>query len=94
MATKLLLAIVQDQDAGRVVEALVAERFGATRINTAGGFLKRGNATILVGVDETAVDDAIATIDRNCEGRAVPEQGVSVGAGTVFVLGVNQFLRL
>src|SRR5512140_1277804 len=51
MSRKLVLAIVQDQDASRVVDALVADNLGATRINTHGGFLKRGNATLLVGVD-------------------------------------------
>jgi uncharacterized protein YaaQ len=94
MTQKLVLAIVQDQDASRVVDALVADHFGATRINTHGGFLKRGNATLLVGVDADEVDHVIEIIDDNCQARIVPERGVEVSAGTIFVLGVADFLRL
>jgi uncharacterized protein YaaQ len=94
MSRKLVLAIVQDQDASRVVDALVQDNLGATRINTHGGFLKRGNATLLVGVDEEEVDRVIQIIDENCQARESAEEGVTVSAGTVFVLGVSEFLRL
>jgi len=94
MSRKLVLAIVQDQDASRVVDALVADNLGATRINTHGGFLKRGNATLLVGVDADEVDRVIQIIDENCQARVSTEEGVTVSAGTVFVLGVAEFLRL
>lgn len=98
MSRKLVLAIVQDQDAGRAVDALVSQGFGATRINTAGGFLKRGNATILVGVEPEDVDHVIGTIEQNCQSRQASGQGpkgdVTVGAGVVFVLGTTGFLRL
>ena len=94
MSRKLVLAIVQDQDASRVVDALVADNLGATRINTHGGFLKRGNATLLIGVDADEVDRVIEIIDGNCQARESAEEGVTVSAGTVCVLGVAEFLRL
>jgi uncharacterized protein YaaQ len=94
MDKKLVLAIVQDQDAGRVVDALVASSFSTTRINTYGGFLKRGNATILIGVDSAEVDRVIEVIDDNCQARTTPDGEVKLGAGTVFVLGVADFQRL
>ena len=94
MNRKLVLAIVQDQDASRVVDALVAGNLGATRINTHGGFLKRGNATLLVGVEAEEVDHVIEIIEENCQARVSSEDGVTVSAGTVFVLGVSEFLRL
>ena len=37
---QLILAIVQDEDAGPVIEALTKVGFRATRINTVGGFLR------------------------------------------------------
>ena len=49
---KLVVAIVQDHDAGAVIDALVAAEFRSTRINTSGGFLKRGNATYRVGTGD------------------------------------------
>ena len=87
---KLMMAIVQDADANRVVDALTAENFGVTRINTAGGFLKRGNATLLAGVEDDQVQVVKDLIDRHCERR-----GDAVShAATVFVLGVKDFVRL
>jgi uncharacterized protein YaaQ len=89
---KLLLSILDDRSAGRVVDALVACRYGVTRINTQGGFLKRGNATLLVGVEDYQVDDAIAVM------RAAYGQGGAPGAdaptGPVFVLATDQLVRM
>jgi uncharacterized protein YaaQ len=94
MSMKLVMAIVQDQDAGRTVDALVSRGFGATRINTAGGFLKRGNATILVGVEQEDVDRVIETVEQTCVSRPVPDDAVTIGAGVLFVLGASGFVRL
>lgn len=89
-AVKLIMAIVHDSDAGRVIDALTNEQFGVTRINTAGGFLKRGNATLLAGVDDEQVPHVMELIDRHCDKRRE-----AVGnAATVFVLGVKDFARI
>jgi uncharacterized protein YaaQ len=89
---KLLLSILDDRSAGRVADALVSRRYGVTRINTVGGFLKRGNATLLVGVDESQVDDAVAVM------RAAYAQGGPTGeaspTGPVFVLNVEHLERM
>jgi len=87
---KLLLSILDDRSAGRVADALVARRFGVTRINTVGGFLKRGNATLLVGVEEGQVDEAIDLM-RSAYGTSARGDGPS---GPVFVLAVDQVQRL
>jgi uncharacterized protein YaaQ len=54
---KLVVAIVADQDANRATQALVDAGYpGPTRINTVGGFLRRGNATLLLGTDDEPSD--------------------------------------
>lgn len=88
---KLLLSILDDRAAGRVADALVAKRYGVTRINTVGGFLKRGNATLLVGVDEEHVDDAISVM-RSAYGQS--PQPSETPTGPVFVLGVEHSERI
>ena len=109
-AHQLILAIVQDEDAGPVIEALTGEGFRATRISTVGGFLRKGNATILVGVERERIHRALLIIRDNCETRTeyfVPtapgEVGepypldpiqVQVGGATVFVLDCERFERL
>ena len=57
---KLVCAILSDADANRVVEAVVQAGYpGPTRINTVGGFLRRGNVTLLLGVEDTQVNGAL-----------------------------------
>jgi len=66
---KLVLAIVQDEDANALSESLLAERFSLTRINTAGGFLREGNVSFLLGVDEERLGQLLSIIRRNCVTR-------------------------
>lgn len=82
---KLIVAIVQDQDASKAVDELIRQGFGATRINTAGGFLKRGNSTILTGVDDVRANDVLQVLRDTCRH---PSEGNKVSSGIVFVLPV------
>jgi uncharacterized protein YaaQ len=66
---KLIVAIVHNEDAGVLVDALLEREFRATRLHSSGGFLKQSNATILVGVDDPQVDDVMAIIRANCKSR-------------------------
>lgn len=66
---KLVAAIVQKEDAGGLIDALTRKGFRATRINTAGGFLKSTNATVLVGVDDDKVQDVLRAIEASCRSR-------------------------
>ena len=66
---KLVVAIVQREDAGTLIDALTEKGHRATRINTAGGFLKEGNATVLVGVEDEGVNDVLTLIESNCHTR-------------------------
>jgi uncharacterized protein YaaQ len=66
---KLVTAIVHAEDAGALVDALLEKEYRATRLNSSGGFLKQGNATILVGVDDEQVDAVLELISANCHAR-------------------------
>ena len=66
---KLVTAIVHNEDAAALVDALLEREFRATRVNSSGGFLKQGNATILVGVEDEQVDDVLEVISANCHSR-------------------------
>ncbi len=88
---KLVVTIVRDQDAGRILDALIAREYRATRINTAGGFLKRGNATLLIGVQDEQVDDVIEIVQEVCHRN--DSAGKSDGVGVLFVLPVVASFR-
>ncbi|MGE5620473.1 MAG: cyclic-di-AMP receptor [Sphingomonadaceae bacterium] len=66
---KLVVAIVQREDAGTLIDALTEKGYRATRINTAGGFLKEGNSTVLVGVEDQAVDEVLSLVEASCNTR-------------------------
>jgi uncharacterized protein YaaQ len=86
----LLMAIVQADDANDVSAALVKEGYRLTRINTIGSFLRKGNATFLIGVQAGYVDKALDVMQEACRQRADPspmKQGIPMYAITAFVLG-------
>lgn len=84
---KLVLTIINDQDSEAVVSELVDKEFRVTRIASTGGFLRRGNTTLLVGVEEEKVDQVIEVIRQT----ATPTHAHTQFRATVFVLPVAQF---
>lgn len=62
----LIMAIVGDEDAGRVTEALAERSYKSTRVSTASGFLKMSNTTLLIGVESDQVDEVLGIIRTNC----------------------------
>ena len=108
---KLIIAIVQDEDASRLISELMSDGFGVTKLATTGGFLRAGNTTLLVGVDDDRFDSAMSVIEKVCKSRkqiaASPVSMVGVpgaytpypievivGGATIFVLTVDQFVKL
>ncbi|MBI4493897.1 MAG: cyclic-di-AMP receptor [Chloroflexi bacterium] len=63
---KLIVAIVQPEDARNALNDLTARGFRATRIKTVGGFLHEANATLLLGVDDDQVGEVLAVLRENC----------------------------
>ncbi len=90
---KLIVAIVQDHDASKAVDELIGHGFGATRINTAGGFLKRGNSTILTGVEDERANEVIQILRDTCH-RTQAESNQRTSAGIIFVLPVSASYKM
>ncbi len=66
---KLVIAIVHNEDAGALVDALTDKEYRVTRLQSQGGFLKQGNASVLVGVDDAKVDEVLGIIKETCHAR-------------------------
>lgn len=66
---KLVIAMVQDDDALDVVDAITEEGFRVTKLATTGGFLKSGNTTLLIGVEADKVDEVIGVVEEVCKKR-------------------------
>ena len=55
---KLIIAIVQDEDASRLISNLMSEGYSVTKLATTGGFLRAGNTTLLLGIDDEKIEKA------------------------------------
>ncbi|MEI7645560.1 MAG: cyclic-di-AMP receptor [Chloroflexales bacterium] len=66
---KLILAVVQHQDSGNLVDALTEQSFRVTRLSSQGGFLREGNVTLLLSVDDAQVNAVIKTVREHCSTR-------------------------
>ncbi|MCC6444018.1 MAG: cyclic-di-AMP receptor [Armatimonadetes bacterium] len=72
---KLILTVIHDRDHDKMAEALLSHNFRFTKVASTGGFLREGNMTFLVGVDDSHVDQVIALIGQTCKTR---EQFVNI----------------
>jgi uncharacterized protein YaaQ len=69
LSMKLVIAIVQSDDAGALSDALREANFQSTLISSTGGFLREGNGTIFIGVEDGQVDAVLKVIKENCTTR-------------------------
>jgi uncharacterized protein YaaQ len=96
---KLILAIVRDDDAGNVVDALVEHGFRVTRLASTGGFLRAGNTILLSGVEDEQVDALMQIIQAHSEVRIHPPvsdkvREVQVSRAVVFVWDLERLEKL
>lgn len=94
---KLVMAVVQADEAAKTAEALIEAGFRVTRIATTGGWLRRENTTLLSGVEDERVEEILATLHRLGvrTAQSAPdntlENAATTGRGIVFVMDVERF---
>jgi uncharacterized protein YaaQ len=66
---KLIVAVVQDKDSIKLIEGLMIKGYRATKLASTGGFLKEGNTTLLIGVDDNRVPEVMGIIRKTCKSR-------------------------
>ncbi len=66
---KLVIAIVHDDDAADLLDILTENDFRVTKLATTGGFLKSGNTTLLIGVEEEKIKEVLSIIEDTCRVR-------------------------
>ncbi len=82
---KLIIAIVQDEDAQKLTSTLMNEGYSVTKLATTGGFLRAGNTTFLIGVDEDRLEPARELIEKVCKSRKQVATSPSPVAGAAGV---------
>jgi uncharacterized protein YaaQ len=84
---KMIIAILRDVDSDPVSHALTTASYRVTVIASTGGFLRRGNTTLLIGTEDEKVEKALEVIRQNCSPSSEP----SIKRATIFVLQVDQY---
>ena len=87
---KMIIAIIGDHDNDPVSSALIQAGFRVTRIASTGAFLRRGSSTLMIGVEDHKVDEALQIIRDST--TPTGEQGVK--RGTLFVIHVEHFSQI
>ena len=82
---KLIIAIVQDEDASHLINSLMDEGYRVTKLATTGGFLRSGNTTLLVGVEDDKLQNAMSIIEKVCKSRKQIATSPSPISGTTGV---------
>jgi uncharacterized protein YaaQ len=85
---KMILAILKDDDVDAVLNALTKDGFRVTRVASTGGFFRKGNTTLMIGVEDGQVNSAIQTLRLN---TTAVENGKR---GTVFVVPVDRYEQI
>lgn len=107
---KLVIGIVNSDDAGNLLSEITQASFQATKLSTSGGFLKMGNVTVLVGVEDERTDEVVEIFKNCCSRRtqmvsaAPPFLGegflsaapveVTIGGATLFIIDVEKFMKI
>ena len=66
---KLIFAIIQTDDTDNVVAILNQQGYMVTKLNSTGGFLRKGNSTLMIGIPEEKVNDVIRIFKEECGRR-------------------------
>lgn len=106
---KLVIAIVQDYDCDRMLRAICGAGLRATRISSTGGFLRAGNKTVILGVEDQKIPTCLKLIEQSCKSRvevevdpSTPEfsewfpagvHEVTVGGAVVFIVRIARLER-
>jgi uncharacterized protein YaaQ len=107
---KFVLAIVQDYDTDRLLRAAIGVGLSATRLASTGGFLRTGNTTVFLGVDDDRVAECLGVIRQSCKTRvdvqsdpgspefsdwfAAGVHDVTIGGAIVFIVAIDRFERI
>jgi uncharacterized protein YaaQ len=103
MNMKMIMVIMQDEDVAVFLDTIAQRGLRATKICSTGGFLRSGNTTILMGVEDIQVQGALDIIRATCRSRMqipgvipAPVLGLVAGAAMdsaeVEVGGANVFV--
>jgi uncharacterized protein YaaQ len=87
---KLMIIIVRDTDSETVTQKLIENEYRITRMASTGGFLRRGNSTLLAGVEDEQVQQVMDLLQEVC----CPADPENQHRATVFVVNMPYYVKI
>ena len=66
---KMIMCVIDDMDTFSLLDALSAKGIQTTKLTSSGGFLRRGNTTLLIGIEDERKDEVLGIIEEICAPR-------------------------
>lgn len=93
---KLIIAIIQDEYVSKIIKVLMENKIRTTKLSSTGGFLKSGNTTLFIGVEEEKLDNVVNLIRKECTSKKVKSENaeITVGGANLFVMDIDQYVKI
>ena len=86
---KMIFAVIRDKDSSAAIGALNEKNIGVTKLASSGGFLREGNTTLMIGVEDDRVEKVMEILKDNCAKRTETEIVMPHGTGGIPAWGVG-----
>lgn len=87
---RMIIANIDDSISADILENLINANFRVTQLAATGGFLRGGATTLMIGVEENLVKNALEVLRENILNHPDYEENIA----TIYVLKVRNFNRL
>ena len=96
ISLKLIIAIIQDDYISKVIKTLMENKIRTTKLSSTGGFLKAGNTTLFIGVEENQIDKVVDLIKAETSSKNVKagNDEITIGGANLFVMDIDQYLKI
>ncbi len=105
---KIIFAIINNEDINKIIDILNSKEHSVTKLCSTGGFLRSGNSTLVIGIDDNEVESVIEILRDNSKKRTKSVQlpnpagtvsppltkKINVGGATIFVVSVDQYKKV
>ena len=93
---KLIIAIIQDDYISNVLKKLMENKIRTTKLSSTGGFLKSGNTTLFIGVEDNEIDKVVDLIKAETKSKSVKTgtDEITVGGANLFVMDIDKYVKI
>lgn len=94
---KLIIGVIDNEYINAIIKTFMENQIRITKLASTGGFLKRGNTTILIGSEEDNLENIVDIIRQKCRvtvGKGYEKIDEDVAGAHLFVVDVNQYMKV